>query len=457
MIDLGDRHNAAAAALDGDGSPLPAPSPGELLPPAPPTVMCVDDEPNILAALKRTLRGKGYAVLTAASAAEALETLAHIPVDLLISDMRMPGMDGTQLLEQVHARWPQTVRLLLTGHADMDATIGAINRGQIFRYIHKPWDEHDLHNAVQLGLERLALQRDKQRLEALTRAQNDELQTLNTELEQRVQARTGELQTAHDKLKRNHLKTIKVFSNLLELRGGQFAGHGRRVADMARNIARAMALPEEQVLPIFVAGLLHDMGLIGAADTLLHKPVARYSKEEMVLYRQHPVNAEQSLLALDDLHDEVPLIRAHHEHFDGTGFPDHLAGDAIPLGARILAVADTYDELQTGHVIDQTMTPLEARTVMHNAGGTQFDPAVLAVFLKLTEPVRPKTAAPDLILGTADLMPDMVISQDLISARGMLMLTAGHRLTPSLIQRLREFDLRDGGTLKVHIRAVTSA
>ncbi|MEY2894179.1 MAG: hypothetical protein RJA98_4087 [Pseudomonadota bacterium] len=417
------------------------------------TVMCVDDEPNILAALKRTLRGRGYAVLTACSGAEALETLAHVPVDLLISDMRMPGMDGTQLLEQVNARWPHTVRLLLTGHADMDATIGAINRGQIFRYIHKPWDEGDLLSAVAQGLERLALQRDKTRLEALTQAQNRSLQQLNGELETRVQARTAELQTANDKLRRNHLKTIKVFSNLLELRGGGFAGHGRRVAEMARNIARHMGLPEAQVLPIFVAGLLHDIGLIGAADTLLSKPVSKLSKDELALYRQHPANAEQSLMALDDLQNVVPLIHSHHEHFDGSGFPQHLAGADIPLGGRILAVADAFDELQTGQVIEQAVTAAEARTLIFAGSGRQFDPAVLLAFMAITEPERPKVARPDLILGTTALQPDMVVARDLVSARGMLMLTAGHRLTPSLIQRLQEFDLRDGGTLKVHIQA----
>jgi response regulator RpfG family c-di-GMP phosphodiesterase len=269
----------------------------------------------------------------------------------------------------------------------------------------------------------------------------------------RVQARTAELQGANDKLRRNHLKTIKVFSNLLELRGGGFAGHGRRVAELARNMARQMGLPDEQVLPIFVAGLLHDIALIGAADALLNKPVVNYNKEELAVYRQHPVNAEQSLLALDDLHDVVPLIRAHHEHFDGTGFPQHLAGTAIPMGARILAVADAYDDLQTGHVIEQAMTAAEARALILTGGGKQYDPAVLVAFLAVTEPERPKAALPDLILGTDALQPDMVVARDLVSARGMLMLTAGHRLTASLIQRLQEFDLRDGGHLKVHIQA----
>ena len=128
------------------------------------TVLCVDDEPNILAALKRMLRADGLCVLTAAGGAQALSMLEQMPVDLVISDMRMPGMDGAQFLEQVHLRWPHVVRVMLTGHADISATISAINRGRIFRYVHKPWDEHDLMLTVRQGLEMHRLEAERQRL-----------------------------------------------------------------------------------------------------------------------------------------------------------------------------------------------------------------------------------------------------------------------------------------------------
>ncbi|MDP4302402.1 HD domain-containing phosphohydrolase [Leptothrix discophora] len=413
------------------------------------TVLCVDDEANILASLKRVLRGAGHQVLSAPGGAEALEILSRRPVDVVISDMRMPGMDGAQLLEAVRARWPQVVRILLTGHADMASTVAAINRGQILRFVHKPWDEAELLGAVAEGLERLALQRERDRLEALTRSQNDALKDLNAELESRVQARTAELAEANDKLRRNHLKAIRVFSSLLELRGAQLAGHGRRVAEMARDIARKMGLPEAEVMDIFVAGLLHDIGQIGLGDALLGRPLARYDDTELAAYRRHPMLAEPSLMALDDLQALVPLIRSHHERHDGSGFPDKLAGAAIPLGSRILAIADAFDDLQNGHLADVRLTALEARTVMRRARGTQFDPEVLDVFLHLTEPAPPAVRIPP--LPTAALEPAMVLSQDLISGRGLLMLTAGHTLTASLINRIREFEAREGSVLDVHV------
>jgi len=416
------------------------------------TVLCVDDEPNILSALKRVLRGAGHCVLTATSGAMAIGMLEEMPVDLVISDMRMPAMDGAQLLEQVHTRWPHVMRMLLTGHADMAATVAAINRGRIFRYIHKPWDEADLLSAVKEGLERQALQRERDRLQALTETQNEALRSLNSELETRVDARTVELKDANQKLSRNYLKSIKVFSNLLELRGDVLAGHGRRVADTARTIARKMELPEDEVLQIFVAGLLHDIGLIGVADKLLTRPVPKYTPDEMTLYRSHPVNAEQSLMALDDMQPVVALIRAHHERFDGQGFPDKLAGAAIPLGARILAIADTFDDLQNGHLADPPVTMQEARTLMRHARGTQFDPELLDVFLHITEPEKPKAAPASLLLPSSALESDMVLAKDLVSSRGILMLTAGHRLTPSLIRRICDFEIREGGKLDIHIR-----
>jgi response regulator RpfG family c-di-GMP phosphodiesterase len=373
--------------------------------------------------------------------------------------MRMPGMDGAQLLEQVHARWPQLVRILLTGQANMEATVAAINRGRILRYLSKPWNEAELLAAVHEGVERQMLEREKTRLQLLSERQNEELKQLNGELEMRVQARTSELSDANQKLQRNHLKTIKVFSNLLELRGDQMAGHGRRVADTARDIARAMDLADGEVLRVFMAALLHDIGLIGNLDKLLAKPLARLSTEEMTLYRGHPVAAEQSLLALDDMAPLLPFIRGHHERFDGTGFPDKLAGTAIPLGARIIAVADTFDDLQSGQLIDSHLTLAEARTMLRQGRGTQFCPEVLDVFLHITEPLKAKAASAvsrTLRVPSAALEPDMVLATDLVSTRGVLMLTAGHRLTPSLIKRVREFELREGGQLQIHIKPRTT-
>ena len=149
-------------------------------------ILCVDDEPNILSSLRRLFRGKGYQVLIANGGHEGLATLETETVDLVISDMRMPVMDGAVFLEHVRARWPDTIRLLLTGYADIQSIIDAINRGEIYRYITKPWDDNDIVLIVRQALERKALEQEKLRLEELTLRQNEELKTLNASLEIKV-------------------------------------------------------------------------------------------------------------------------------------------------------------------------------------------------------------------------------------------------------------------------------
>jgi len=208
------------------------------------------------------------------------------------------------------------------------------------------------------------------------------------------------------------------------------------------------------VRQVFVAGLLHDIGLIGMADKLIGRPVMRYAPDEVSQYRTHPQVAEQSLLALDDMQPLLPMIRGHHERHDGTGYPDKLAGAAIPVGARILAVADAYDDLQNGHVAEVALTPQEARILMRKSRGTQFDPEVLDVFLQTMEnaAAAERAKVQDMVLPTAALTADMVLARDLVSSRGVLMLTAGHRLTASLIRKIREFELREGSKFDVHIK-----
>lgn len=363
----------AAADKSSGYAPSAAPDPRTTLA----TVLCVDDEPNILAALKRVLRSHGLCVLIAQGGVQALSMLEQMPVDLVISDMRMPGMDGAQFLEQVYLRWPEVVRVLLTGHADIAATIAAINRGRIFRYVHKPWDEHDLMLTLAQGLEMHRLEKERQRLETLTREQMAQLLRVNDELERRVDTRTIELKDANVRLQRGHLKAIKAFADLIELRSGGLSGHGRRVADLARRLARRMGVAEPMVLDIFKAGLLHDIGLVGATDDMLRQGAAVSDRPGAEFYRAHAASGAQTLRTLDDMALVAHIVETHHERFDGLGFPAGLAAEAIPLGARILAVADALDELEHGGSGHVEIPHRVAVAQLRREAGTRFDPDVL--------------------------------------------------------------------------------
>ncbi|MHB8746418.1 MAG: response regulator, partial [Gammaproteobacteria bacterium] len=163
-------------------------------------VLFVDDEQNILASLRRLVRPQGYRVFIAASGAEGLEIIERESIDLVVSDMRMPGMDGAAFLAAVAQRRPDTVRILLTGYSDMASTIDAINKGGIYRYLTKPWEDNDLLLTVQSALKHKALERERDQLLELTRRQNEELKSFNAELEKRVEARTAEIKQTADML-----------------------------------------------------------------------------------------------------------------------------------------------------------------------------------------------------------------------------------------------------------------
>ncbi|MBI2308605.1 MAG: response regulator [Rhodocyclales bacterium] len=415
-------------------------------------LLCVDDEPNILSSLRRLLRSSGYQVTLANSGAEGLQALEKEEADLVISDMRMPIMDGAQFLDEVRQRWPDTVRILLTGYADIASTVAAINRGEIYRYIAKPWDDNDVLLTIRKALERKALEREKLRLELLTARQNEELKALNLSLEEKVQARTQELALANEKLKGSFLTSVKVFANLIELREGALAGHSRRVADLARKIAAKMGLTGRELQDVFLAGLLHDIGKIGLPDTLLAKPVTHMSGDDLGAYRKHTIKGEQSLMALDELRGAATLLRSHHERFDGQGFPDGLSGLAIPLGARILALANDYDGLQIGIISPRRLNQEEAKKLIVDGRGKRYDPQVVDAFIAIFGSVEPEPGG-GVLVPLADLQPGMVMARDLVTRDGVLLLAADYLLDERLIRQIQDYARSEGGLHGLYIRA----
>ena len=422
------------------------------------TLLIVDDEPGILSSLRRLLRPAGYKIHTAESGQAGLLVLEQEVVDLVISDMRMPEMDGAKFLEQVRARWPGTTRILLTGYADVNSTIEAINRGEIFRYIAKPWDDNDLMLVVRDALERRRLQNENARLLVLTQAQNDELKDLNANLEDKVRQRTAEIEQinsflnqANDKLKQNFLVSIKMFTGLMELRGGAMAGHSRRVADLSRKLAAQLGIEAKEQQDIFFAALLHDVGKIGFPDVLLSRPVSRMSGDDLGIYRKHAIAGESALMPLDELKDVAKMVRSHHERFDGQGFPDGLEGENIGIGARILSVVNDYDGLQIGTLAERRMTADEAKAMILQSRGKRYDPQVANAFVELLGG-QAQEVVHERAVSHADLKVGMVLSRDLLSRDGIMLLSADFTLDMRLIKQIQDYARRENHALPIYIR-----
>lgn len=429
------------------------------LPDNPQTLLFIDDEANILSSLKRLFRPHGYQILTAEGGAAGLALLEQEPVDVVICDMRMPGMSGAEVLEQVRLKSPETARILLTGHADISSTIDAINRGEIYRYIAKPWNDEEILLTVRDALERKLLKAEKLRLEALTQRQNEELKDLNASLEEKVLQRTDELRktmdqlsVAHEKLKKGFFTSIQVFANLMELREGSIAGHSRRVADLSRTLAKKLGLPSAEIQDVVVAALLHDIAKIGLSDRLLTKPFASLTSEERTEYIRHPVKGATALMALEQLTSAARLIRAHHERFDGMGYPAGLRGEDIPFGARIIAVANDYDGLQSGRLISQSLSAEAAVKMIIKGRGKHYDPQVVDAFVDLMGKPEEESYGPEIVLHPAELEPGMVMSRDFVSTDGLLLLARDYVLDEQLIEQLRHFEESEDRVLEIRVR-----
>lgn len=419
-------------------------------------ILCVDDEPNILSSLRRLFRSKGYDVIIANGGHEGLKMLETEKVDLVISDMRMPIMDGAAFLEQVRNRWPDLIRILLTGYADMQSTIDAINRGEIYRYITKPWDDNDIVLVVREAIERKELEREKNRLEELTQRQNDELKELNANLEHKVLQRTKELRSAHDqllganeRLRNSFLTSIKVFSSVIEMRGGKLTGHSRLVADLSRKIAHKMALNARESQDIFVASLLADIGKLGFSDELINTPISQLAPEQLRDFYKHAVKAEQLLLPLEDLHAAAKIIRSQHERYDGHGLPDGLSGESIPLGSRILTVANDYLQLQNGMYSQKRLFPDDAKAFIYKSAGSRYDPKVIEAFKRVFD--RNDDDGDIIKVHIKDAAPGMMLAADLISKDGLLLLPADYVLEPNVIEKLKLYDIARKENLTLQI------
>jgi response regulator RpfG family c-di-GMP phosphodiesterase len=424
------------------------------------TLLFVDDEPNILSSLRRLFRPLGYRVLTAESGEQGLSILGEERIDLVISDMRMPAMSGAQFLEQVRMRSPDTVRILLTGYADVDAIVEAINKGQIYRYVAKPWEDNDIVIGVRHALERQQLEREKGRLEALTRRQNDELKELNATLEHKVRVRTEELrqamallEQAHDKLKKSFITSIRVFSNLIEMRESSFAGHSKRVAELARTVAQTMGLSDSEAQDVFLAGLLHDIGKIGLSDKLLTRPSLTLAGQDRLDFAKHAINGEASLMALEQLHEAAKLIRSHHERFDGLGYPDGLKGLEIPRGARILAAVNDYDAAQIGTLGTKRLSAGEALAMLIANREKRYDAAVVDTVADVV--AGPKVAVKrraEVQTISSELKPGMILARDLYNAETMLLLPKNCVLDERYIDKIREFERANQRPLTIFIQ-----
>lgn len=327
-------------------------------------ILFVDDEDAILKSLARLFRKEGYRIMTAIGGVKGLELLENDGenVAVIVSDQKMPGMNGAQFLEKAKAICPDALRILLTGYSDMEAIVSAVNKGEIHRYMTKPWNDNDLIIQVRKAVEQYALIEENKRLMQTIKRQNKQLYDFGKNMEKRIEERSREimeksktLEYLNKELEIGFYNTIRAFASLIEMAHPNMSGHGKRVSDLSVGIAQKMGLGDEETKTIEIAAILHDIGTLAYSQELMEKySRERCSPEEMAQYKMHPVEGQSILSFVNRLDTVGLLIRHHHERYDGKGYPDSLFENEIPLGSRIIAVADKYDRLSSMSIAKKT-------------------------------------------------------------------------------------------------------
>ncbi len=412
-------------------------------------ILFVDDEENILRTLRRLFMDEECEVYTASSGEEGLKILNDTgEIGVIVSDQRMPGMEGVDFLEQSRKVSPQSIRILLTGYADINAAVDAINRGGTFRYITKPWKDEDLLLTVKGALQSYNLIKENKRLNAIVKKQNEELKKWSGELEIMVQQQTEELHKKNDELKllntrlrQNFKSSIIAFSGLLELRDQRMRAHSRNVAEIAGNVAAELEMSPEEKETLIIASLLHDIGKIGISDVMLRLDYEEMNTQEKLEYKTHSIRGQTAVDFIEDLRKVGGIIRHHHEHYDGSGFPDQLKKKEIPLEARVIAIIDHIDKrVRKYSSISGLDVTLES---VRGEAGKMFDSKLVPIVEKIARRFYKKNLGKntgnELELYPKELKEGMIISRDVYSGTGILLLSKGSQLEKSNIMLLKRY------------------
>ncbi|OCC16513.1 response regulator receiver protein [Dissulfuribacter thermophilus] len=408
------------------------------------TILFVDDEENILKAIYRLLRKEGYEIVTTTDPFEALDIVREKHVSVIVSDQRMPTMAGTELLEKVKEISPDTVRIILTGYADMNAALDAINKGGVYRFINKPWNDEDFKATLRQAAFQHYLITENKRLMKVTQEQNKKLQELNSQLEKKVLERTEQLRKKHDQLKKlyhrlqiNFRDTVRVFMELIELFDTFLGGHSKRVATLSRNLAERMNISGVDLDLIEIAGALHDIGLIGMPKEIFRSSYEKLSSAQKALFRAHPEIGYSLLYKIEFLRQVAVVVRSHHERFDGKGFPDKLPNVSIPIGARIVSVVSAYDMYKYRDKFDKD----KALKFLRKDAGTFFDPTVVKAFEDTLHTISPLKG--EMALSLDELKEGMRLAREIKTASGRVLMAKDSVLTQGHIVRLKKFHLVD--------------
>ncbi len=406
-------------------------------PPSPLPILIVDDEPMVLHTLKVTLERDGYAVMAAPAAEKALALMESHEFSVIISDLKMPGMNGLEFLIECKNRQPAASRVLITAVLSLPTIVESINKGEIFRFIAKPWLREEFTATVRNAVSRYELVTQNAELQRETQRLNGELKAANAELEAKVQDLELQRQTQvmlNRELGLRYDRSLELCWRILTTFDPLLGGQTKAMVEITRVMAQTEFFTAEERHILRTAAWLCDLGLVGIPRELLRAfrtAPESMGESERQLICNHPVYSQTLAASVDDRPAVGEAIRAHHERFDGSGFPDGLSGYAIPWPARCLAVTSVF--VECGLPRDQAIELILAQS------GTGLDPEAVRLFLKATHMIELPRQVREVMLD--ELAPGMVLAKGIYSPHGLLLIGEGEALTSQTISKIRNHNL----------------
>ncbi len=403
------------------------------------TILLVDDEPSILTSLYRVFRKEEYEVLISDDPLEALDILKERNVHLIMSDYRMPALDGITFLRSAMKLQPDAIRIVLSGYAESSVIIAAINDGGIYKFITKPWEDDLLRVEVRHALERYELGSTNRRLLEDIGGQNEELRNINQLLSEKI-----------NEMQESILSTIEMLSYILKTKNHKLPTNIEEIDRISLNVANRLGLTEEETKTLCIAAKLNDLGNIGIDSGILNKP-ERLTPEERKEVEQHPVIGETILSFLKGFDAVSRIVRYHHENYDGSGYPDGLKGEDIPVIARIIHLLDVYDSLISHRPYRPAMEYQDVKRILMEGRGKKFDPEILDILIEVLEGREVSAGSDILEIEVTELKEGMVLASDIKTEKGLLLISSGEVIQRSHISKIKNFQKTDPVVTKIAI------
>lgn len=342
-------------------------------------ILVIDDEEVICNLIRDALTEKGYSVITFQDAKRGIEAVKKNSFDAILVDLKMPEINGLSILKEIKPRLTGNIMIMITGYPSFETVRDSLHLGA-FDYISKPFNLDELFFTIGRAVTFHRLSVENERL-------MEQLNEENVILEKKVLERTRDSRDLYQQLQKTYMQTIKALAQAIDAKDHYTHGHSEKVTKYALMIAQEMGLKSEEIEEIKEACELHDLGKIGIHDYILTKP-GKLTLEEWEEVKLHSLKGAEILEPLDFLDGVIDLVRQHHERHDGKGYPYKLTGEQIKIGARIMAVADSFDAMISERPYrEKPLSKEEAIEEIKKNSGTQFDPKVIGAFLGIIDKI----------------------------------------------------------------------